>query len=56
MEPTTSVVNGTARGLVRGGIAVFRGIQYAAPPFGDLRFAPRHRHCHGQGERDAQES
>lgn len=32
--------SGSFRGTLRDGVAVFRGIRYAAPPLGDLRFAP----------------
>lgn len=41
--PETSDVTapcGTVHGLVEHGVHVFRGIPYAAPPVGDLRFAP----------------
>ncbi len=31
--------SGSFRGVLRDGVAVFRGIRYAAPPVGDLRFA-----------------
>ena len=32
--------SGKVQGTVEDGIAVFRGIPYAAPPVGDLRFRP----------------
>ena len=32
--------SGGFRGILRDDVAVFRGIRYAAPPVGDLRFAP----------------
>ncbi|GAA2227195.1 carboxylesterase family protein [Kitasatospora cystarginea] len=40
--PQVSTTTGTVRGERRNGLAVFRGIPYAAPPVGPLRFgAPR---------------
>lgn len=36
----TETTAGTVRGFTRNGIAVFRGVPYAAPPTGDLRFCP----------------
>lgn len=44
-ESDTPIVQtdaGPARGSIDGGIATFRGIPYAAPPTGDLRWAPPH--------------
>lgn len=36
----TETTTGTVRGVTRNGITVFRGMPYAAPPTGDLRFRP----------------
>ena len=55
MEPVVKTVNGKVRGLVSGGIASFKGISYAAPPFGPNRMRPPARPgglgwrpgCHG---------
>jgi para-nitrobenzyl esterase len=38
MEPVVITKSGTLRGFVDGGAAVFLGVPYAAPPFGDRRF------------------
>ena len=32
--------NGPVRGLDEDGIHIFKGVRYAAPPVGDLRFKP----------------
>jgi para-nitrobenzyl esterase len=37
-NPEVRVSEGTVRGQVRDGVAVFRSIPYAAPPVGELRF------------------
>ena len=37
-EPVIRAPAGTARGMAEGDIRVFRGIPYAAPPLGDLRW------------------
>jgi para-nitrobenzyl esterase len=58
MDPTEPVVR-TASGLVRGrraaegGIAAFRGIPFARPPVGDLRFAAPRPARSWDGTRDA---
>jgi para-nitrobenzyl esterase len=58
MDPTEPVVR-TASGLVRGrwpergGIAAFRGIPFAQPPVGDLRFAAPRPATPWEGTREA---
>ena len=61
MDQTEPVVR-TASGLVRGrreagepGVAAFRGIPFAQPPVGDLRFAAPHPARGWDGVRDAAE-
>jgi para-nitrobenzyl esterase len=44
---------GSLRGLWRGGIALFRGVPYAAPPLGALRFAAPEPGAAWRGVRDA---
>lgn len=44
---------GTVRGAVESGIAVFRGIPFAAPPVGELRFAVPHPVPAWDGVREA---
>lgn len=39
-DPVVRTPHGDVRGRYEHGIAVFRGIPYAAPPFGPLRFRP----------------
>ncbi len=39
MNPVVETTRGRVRGAVVGGTAIFKGIPYAAAPFGDLRFA-----------------
>ncbi|MFJ8629463.1 carboxylesterase/lipase family protein [Streptomyces sp. NPDC093568] len=39
-DPVVSTPYGAVRGRYENGVAVFRGIPYAAPPFGPLRFRP----------------
>ncbi len=38
LEDTIQVTGGRIRGQVRGGLSVFKGIPFAAPPTGDLRW------------------
>ncbi|MES2941353.1 MAG: carboxylesterase family protein, partial [Pseudomonadota bacterium] len=38
--PQVELAQGSYRGRLEHGIAVFRGIPYAAPPFGPQRFLP----------------
>jgi para-nitrobenzyl esterase len=40
VDPLVSTPHGIVRGRYENGIAVFRGIPYAAPPFGPHRFRP----------------
>ena len=53
MEPVVETVYGKVRGRAAGGIASFRGIPYAAPPFGVNRMRPPARPEAWEGVRDA---
>ncbi|MBT2404244.1 MULTISPECIES: carboxylesterase/lipase family protein [unclassified Streptomyces] len=44
---------GRLRGVIEGGVAVFRAVPYAAPPVGDLRWRPARPHPGWSGTRDA---
>ncbi|MGW4472926.1 carboxylesterase/lipase family protein [Nonomuraea sp. NPDC004354] len=46
---------GKLRGRMEDGVAVFRGVPYAAPPFGDLRFRAPEPPASWEGVRDALE-
>lgn len=52
-DPIVTVSSGTVRGQRDGTIDRFLGIPYAAPPFGERRFAAPHPPQAGEGERDA---
>ena len=48
--PVATIETGQLRGAEADGIAIFRGIPYAAPPVGDLRWrAPATGGAHGAG-------
>ncbi|MDN3260485.1 carboxylesterase family protein [Streptomyces sp. CSDS2] len=51
--PVVTTPYGAVRGRYERGIAVFRGIPYAAPPFGPLRFRPPRPPEPWDGARDA---
>ncbi|MDA2810477.1 carboxylesterase family protein [Nocardiopsis sp. RSe5-2] len=53
MQPVVDTVTGRVRGAFDGGVAVFRGIPYAAPPVGDLRFRPPRHPAPWDDVRDA---
>jgi para-nitrobenzyl esterase len=52
-SPTARTAQGTLRGSVEDGVCVFRGVPYAAPPVGALRFRPPQPVQPWTGERDA---
>src|SRR5262245_50212397 len=53
MQPNVEIGLGRLRGAERRGIRVFRGIPYAAPPVGALRFRPPEEPEPWGGVRDA---
>ncbi|MFE6052745.1 carboxylesterase/lipase family protein [Kitasatospora sp. NPDC056446] len=52
-QPTAQTTEGTVRGFLDRGLAVFRGIRYAQPPVGPLRFAAPAPPEHWDGVREA---
>ncbi|HEU4729613.1 MAG TPA: carboxylesterase/lipase family protein [Kofleriaceae bacterium] len=54
-DPVVETKSGKVRGFVRGEVAIWRGIPYAAPPVGPLRFRPPEPPVAWAGERDATE-
>ncbi len=54
-EPLVETAKGLLRGITEGSIAVFRGIPYAKPPIGTLRWRPPQEFPAWTGERDATE-
>ena len=52
-EPIVTTTGGQVRGLTAPGGYVFRGLPYAAPPVGDLRWRPPRQPADWQGVRDA---
>lgn len=52
MEPVVDTVYGKVRGREAGGVASFKGISYAAPPFGGNRLRPPARPRAWDGVRD----
>lgn len=51
--PEVATRSGVLRGRVENGVAVFRGVPYAAPPVGELRFEPPREPQPWNGVRDA---
>ncbi|MFD9030165.1 carboxylesterase/lipase family protein [Streptomyces sp. NPDC059567] len=52
-SPVVELPAGRLRGGTEGGLAVFKGVPYAAPPVGALRWRPAQPHPGWQGTRDA---
>ncbi|MFJ8666304.1 carboxylesterase/lipase family protein [Streptomyces sp. NPDC093600] len=51
--PVVQLPMGRLRGATEGGLAVFKGVPYAAPPIGPLRWRPAEPHPGWQGTREA---
>ena len=51
--PTVETAYGTLEGIEKRGVRSFRGIPYAAPPVGRLRFAPPETPAPWTGVREA---
>ena len=54
MEAIVETRAGRIRGRREGAVTAFRGIPFAAPPVGELRFLPPREHPGWTGVRDAQ--
>jgi para-nitrobenzyl esterase len=54
-DPVVRIAGGAVRGRHEGGVAVFRGLPFAQPPVGDLRFAAPRPAPPWDGVRDAAE-
>ena len=52
-DPAVQTTTGTVRGQLEDGVAVFRGIPFAAPPVGPLRFQPPAPAARWDGVREA---
>ncbi|CAM5315248.1 carboxylesterase [Streptomyces avidinii] len=52
-QPVVHLAAGRLRGAFEDGLAVFRAVPYAAPPFGELRWRPARPHPGWSGTRDA---
>ncbi|MFJ3908506.1 carboxylesterase/lipase family protein [Streptomyces vinaceus] len=52
-SPVVDLPAGRLRGSVEGGLAVFKGVPYAAPPVGALRWRPAQPHPGWPGTREA---
>ncbi|MGW6410261.1 carboxylesterase/lipase family protein [Streptomyces vinaceus] len=53
--PVVHTRSGPIRGVSEGGLAVFKGVPYAAPPVGPLRWRPAQPHPGWSGTREAAE-
>ncbi|GAB2913098.1 carboxylesterase family protein [Rhodococcus aerolatus] len=53
MDPVVTVAQGRLRGSEQDGVASFKGVPFAAPPFGEHRFAAPAPPAPWEGERDA---
>jgi para-nitrobenzyl esterase len=53
MDPVVELASGRVRGSVEGGLSIFRGIPFARPPVGPLRFGPPQPPGPWAGVRDA---